>query len=351
MKMAAYQIVEWGRPAEFVDVSRPAPGPNDVLVRMKGAGLCRTDLDLMDAIPGVGLYSTILPAGFTLGHENAGIVEAVGKGVTDIDEGSNVIVHHIHSCGNCSFCLQAAEQHCSTFARGAMSLTRGLGLDGGLAPYMVVPRRELLTIGSLDPIDVAPLTDAGVTAYHAVRGVTEHLKPGTIVTVIGIGGLGSYAVQLLKLLTEAEIIAIDTNPQRLVIARELGADQVIEFNSHAADAVMDMTRAHGSDVTLDFVGSDATLAVAAKMSRPLGRIVIVGIEGGSINIGWGSIATACEVSISMGSTRADLMELCALAAQGRLRIDKELFSFDDVEVAYERLRHGQLTGRAVVTFP
>ena len=351
MKMAAYQIVEWGRPAEFVDVEKPTPGPNEVLVRMKGAGLCRTDLDLMAAVPGSGPYTTALPSGFTLGHENAGTVESVGLGVTDLAEGSNVIVHHIHSCGNCAFCLGAVEQHCSTFARGAMSLTRGLGLDGGLAPYMLVPRRELLPIGRLDPVDVAPLTDAGVTAYHAVKTVLERLKPGTVATVIGVGGLGSYGIQLLQLLTEAQIFAIDTSPERLAVARSLGADYAILSGIRAAEEIMDLTHGRGSDVTLDFVGADATLATAARISRPQGRIVIVGIEGGSLNVGWGTLATSCEVAISMGSTRADLLEICALAERGRLKIDKELFAFEDVELAYDRLRNGQLAGRAVVTFP
>lgn len=350
MKMPAYQIVEWGRPAEFVDVEKPAPGPGEVLVRMKGAGLCRTDLDLMAALPGEDPYATVLPSRFTLGHENAGTVEALGVGVTDLEEGSNVVVHHIHSCGNCGFCLSAVEQHCSTFARGAMSLTRGLGLDGGLAPFMVVPRRELLAIGSLDPVDVAPLTDAGVTAYHAVKSVLDRLKPGSIVTVIGVGGLGSYGIQLLKLLTEAHIIAIDTVPERLAVARSYGADRAIQGGPRAAEEIMDLTHGRGSDAILDFVGADSTLATAARISRPQGRIVIVGIEGGSLKVGWGTLATSCEVAISMGSTRADLMEICRLAERGRLKIDKELFAFGDVEVAYDRLRSGQLAGRAVVTF-
>lgn len=351
MKMPAYRIVEWGRPAEFADVEKPSPGPNEVLVKMRGAGLCRTDLDLMEAVPGTGPYTDVLPAGFTLGHENAGTVEAVGSGVTDLAEGSNVIVHHIHSCGHCDFCLHAVEQHCSTYVRGAMSLTRGLGLDGGLAPYLLVPRRELQTIGGLDPIDVAPLTDAGVTAYHAVKSVLNRLGPGSVATVIGVGGLGSYGVQLLKLMSATEIFAIDTNETRLAYARGLGADHALGISNATAEAIMDLTRGRGSDVILDFVGNDATLALAARISRPQGRIVIVGIAGGFLKVGWGSLATSCEVAVSMGSTRADLLEICSLAERGLLQIDRELFGFEDVELAYDRLREGSLVGRAVVTFP
>ena len=149
--MQAYQIVEWGRPAEFVDVPVPLPEAGEVLVRMKGAGLCRSDLDIIDAVPGSQPYAAAVPAGFTLGHENAGVVEMVGAGVSDLRVGDGVVVHHMHSCGNCEFCHEGFEQSCRTYARGAIGLTRGVGLDGGLAPFLVVPRRELIALGALDP--------------------------------------------------------------------------------------------------------------------------------------------------------------------------------------------------------
>lgn len=348
--MQAYRIVEWGRHAEFVDVPVPAPGPGEVLVRMKGAGLCRSDLDIMEAQPGTQPYAAVLPANFTLGHENAGVVEALGQGVTDLVEGEGVVVHHMHSCGYCEFCHHGHEQSCQTFQRGAILMTRGVGMDGGLAPFLVVPRHELVKLGGLDPVRVAPLTDAGVTSYRAVKSVLDKLHPGAVAAVIGVGGLGAYAIQFLKLLTPARVFALDVTEQRLKLARGYGADEALLSDARAAEAIMDMTNGRGADAIIDLVGTDATLALASAISRPQGRIVLVGLEGGTMRVGWGHMATGCEFAISLGSTRADLREVCELAAQDKLKIDLERFAFDDIEAAYAKLRAGQLIGRAVVTF-
>ena len=348
--MQAYQIVEWGRPAEFVDVPVPLPEAGEVLVRMKGAGLCRSDLDIIDAVPGSQPYAAAVPAGFTLGHENAGVVEMVGAGVSDLRVGDGVVVHHMHSCGNCEFCHEGFEQSCRTYARGAIGLTRGVGLDGGLAPFLVVPRRELIALGALDPVIASPLTDAGVTSYSAVRSVLGKLRPGSNAVVIGLGGLGAYAVQFLKLLSPATVFALDRTEARLADGRRYGADHVLLSDSRAAEAIMDQTGGRGADAIIDLVGTDATLALAAAVSRPQGRIVLVGLEGGSLKAGWGTFATTCEFAVSLGSTRADLRAVCELAAAGKLIIDLQRFAFADVEAAYAMLRAGELTGRAVITF-
>jgi propanol-preferring alcohol dehydrogenase len=317
---------------------------------MKGAGLCRSDLDIMDQRAGAEPYASVLPAGFTLGHENAGIVEQVGSGVADLKEGDGVAVHHMHSCGFCDFCQHGIEQSCTSFSRGAVSLTRGVGIDGGLAPFLLASRHELVPIGKLDPVQVAPLTDAGVTAYRAVQSVIGRLGPGTNAVVIGIGGLGYYGVQFLKLMTATNVFALDIAPERLAIAKGLGADEVLPSNAQAAERILDLTGGRGADAIIDFVGTDATLALAARVSRPQGRIVLVGMEGGTLKVGWGTMATSCEFAISMGSTRSDLSAVCHLAAQGKIQIDSELFKFRDIEAAYAKLRAAQLRGRAVITF-
>lgn len=348
--MKAFQIVEWGRPPEFVDVPVPHPGPGEVLIRMKGAGLCRSDLDMIDQTPGSEPYAAHVSAGYTLGHENAGIVEALGAGVTDLREGDAVVVHHMQVCGFCDFCMHGHEQSCTTFTRGPIPLTRGVGMDGGLAPFLVVPRHELLPIGNLDPVTVAPLTDAGVTAYRAVKSVLERLYPGTHAVVIGLGGLGVYGVQFLKLLSETRIFGVDVSPRRLELAKEYGVDYAIQSDERAAEKIMDLSGGRGVEAIIDFVGSNQTLALAAKVSRAQGRIVLVGMEGGFLPMGWGATATSCEFAISLGSKRADLREVAQLAADNKLRIDVERFHLDDVETAYARLREGSLSGRAVITF-
>ena len=348
--MQAYRIVEWGRPAEFVDVPIPAPGPGEVLIRMRGAGLCRSDLDIMSSRPGSEPYASALPAGFTLGHENAGQVEFCGAGVNDLKPGDNVAVHNMHHCGNCEFCHLGHVQNCGTFSRGSIGMTRGVGIDGGLAEFMVVPRRELVPIGNIDPIMIAPLTDAGVTSYRAVKSALGRLHSGSTALVIGIGGLGAYAIQFLKLLSPAIVFAVDRAEGRLADARRFGADHCLISDDRSAEAIMDLSGGRGADLVIDLVGNDATLALAAAVSRPQGRIVLVGLEGGSLQVGWGKLATTCEFAISLGSTMSDLREVCQLAADGRLVIDYEPFAFNDVETAFVRLRDGSLNGRAVIKF-
>lgn len=353
--MKAFKLTQWGQPGEFVTVPKPALSFGDVLIRIKAAGLCRSDLDMMDSKPGSAPYANSIEPGYILGHENAGYVAELGAGVTDLKVGEAVVVHHMRHCGNCEYCTGGAEQHCEAYKRGAIAVTRGCGIDGGLAEYLVVPRGEVISVGDEDPIKYAPLTDAGVTAYHAVRIVVERLKPGTSAAVIGIGGLGSYAVQLLKLLTPARVFAIDVAEQPLKEALSLGADHAIKTpydpNCPPGTVISNTTQRAGVDAILDFVGTDETLKLAAEISRPQGRIVLVGMEGGTLEVGWGLMATSCEFAISLGSTRQDLREVCALLKAGKLKVALQEFAFEQVQEAYDALREGRLSGRAVVVFP
>ncbi|KAI1392372.1 alcohol dehydrogenase GroES domain protein [Hypoxylon trugodes] len=354
--MKAFKLAQWGQPGQYVEVPKPEPGPADVLIRVKAAGLCRSDLDMVDNLPGDPPYANSLEPGYILGHENAGYVVKVGSAVTDLKPGDPVVVHHMRHCGNCEHCTDGAEQHCDAFKRGAIGMTRGCGMDGGLAEFMVAPRSEVIFLGEgVDPIQYAPLTDAGVTAYHAIRMVADRLKPGNSIAIIGVGGLGSYAVQFAKLLSAAHVIAIDIKIPRLTKATELGADEVAHFFDRSgegtAQMIMDRTKGRGIDVIVDFVGSADTLKLAAKVSRPRGRIVLVGMQGGTLEVGWGLLATSCEFMISLGSTRQDLREVCELTKAGKLTIDIERFAFEELDKAYEALRFGTLWGRAVVVFP
>ncbi|KAI5920709.1 GroES-like protein [Camillea tinctor] len=355
MSMKAFKLVKWGQPGQYLEVPKPSPGPGDVLIRMKAAGLCRSDLDMVDSQPGSGPYADSLEENYILGHENAGYVAEVGSAVRDLQVGEAVVVHHMRHCGNCEYCTDGAEHHCEAYRRNAISATRGCGVDGGLAEYLLAPRTEVISIGRGDPVMYAPLTDAAVTAYHAVQTVIQRLKPGTSAVLIGIGGLGTYGVQFVKLLSSAQIIAVDVAQDRLEIAKQVGADHVI-LSDHtdagpAAKQVMSLTRGRGADAIVDFVGSSSTLKLAAKISRPRGRVVLVGMQGGTLEVGWGLIGTNCEFAISLGSTRQDLREVCSLMGQGKLRVDVQRFSFDEVQKGYDELRAGNLAGRAVVVFP
>ena len=244
--MQAYRIIEWGRPPLFEDVPVPSPGPGEVLVRMRGAGLCRSDLDIVGSNPGTEPYASVLPAGFTLGHENASHVEYCGEGVTDLKPGDSVAVHNMHHCGNCEYCVHGHEQSCTTFARGAIGMTRGVGIDGGLAQFMIVPRRELASLDDVDALLAAPLTDAGVTSYHAVKSALPRLHPGSSALVIGVGGLGAYAIQFVKLLSPATVFAVDNVRGRLADAARFGADHCLFSDHRSAEAIMDLSGGRGA---------------------------------------------------------------------------------------------------------
>ncbi|RVX75806.1 hypothetical protein B0A52_00162 [Exophiala mesophila] len=347
--MRAFRLVEYGKPGQYCDVPIPKPQKGEVLIKMKAAGLCRSDLDMVDSEPGSDPYASAVDAPYTLGHENAGTIAVLGEGVEGLSVGEGVAVRHMPHCSHCEYCIRGVEQHCETYKRGAIEINRGTGWDGGLAEYMICPRDQLVSIGNQDPVQYAPLTDAGVTAYHAVGTVKHRLRPGSSAIVLGCGGLGSYALQFLKLLMGVRVYGCDVSDARLQIAKELGA-KTFKAGPQAVDEIMSETNGKGIDAIIDFVGSDESMDLAMKISRPQGRVVLVGMQMGTAPVGWNKIATSCEFAISLGSTRRDLEEVCYLASTGQLRIDVDPYTFDQVPKAYQDLRDGKLKGRAVIIF-
>ncbi len=348
--MKCYRLENWGQPGVYADVPPPQlASPTDVLVRVKAVGLCLSDVHMLHSQPGSDPYASAMAPGFTLGHETAGVVEAFGAGVRDLETGESVVLHHVQHCGCCEFCERGLEAHCTAYKSGAILLTRGSGVDGGLAEFVVVPRAELVSVGADDPVPYAPLTDAGVTAYSACMKFIPRLRPGHFVVVIGIGGLGAYAVQFVKIMSAARVIAVDTIARRLDLATELGADFVVPAGPDAAAQIVAITGDRGGvDAAVDFAGVDATLRLAADVVRPRGFISVPGMGGGSVTLGWNRMATTAEFALSMGSSRTDLREVCQLAREGRLRIDMERFGWSQIPAAYEKLEKGELNGRAVI---
>ena len=348
--MKAFRLLEWGKPGQYCEVPIPTPQKGEVLIRMKAAGLCRSDLDMAESLPGSDPYASAVDVPFTLGHENAGVIESFGEGVTGLSIGEGVAVRHMPHCTQCEFCVRGVSQHCETYRRGAIEINRGTGWDGGLAEFMICPRDQLVSIGDEDPVKYAPLTDAAVTAYGGFNTVRERLRPGTSAIVIGAGGLGFYAIQFLKMCAGVRVYAVDPAAHRRKIAEELGVKRAFDSTAETAKLIMEETKGKGVDAILDFVGSDESLKLAAAISRPMGRIVLIGMRMGTMEVGWNKIATSCEFAISLGSTRRDLEEVCYLAKEGLLRIDADRFPFDKVPEAYEALKEGKLHGRAVITF-
>jgi len=345
--MDAFQLTAWQHAPELRQVPDPDPGPGEVVVRIGGAGACHSDLHLIHDFP-EGLVPWDMP--FTLGHENAGWVEAVGPGGSRLEVGEPVAVYGAWGCGRCRRCRQGAENYCEDQAViGAMG--PGLGRDGGMAERLLVPSdRYLVPLGDLDPVEAAPLTDAGLTPYHAVKRSLPLLVPGSTAVVIGVGGLGHMAVQILRELSPATIIAVDQRADALARATAGGADHAVLSgeDTDAAAEIKELTRDRGADLVIDVVGADATLALAAAVARPLGHITIMGIAGGTLPLNFFGIGYEVSVATTYWGSMPELIEVVALAAAGRIRPHIQRFTLDEAGAAYQAMHDGKLDGRAVI---
>jgi propanol-preferring alcohol dehydrogenase len=342
--MKAFQFVEWQKSGELREVPVPEPGPGEVLVKIGGAGACHSDIHILEAAPGSRSFR--LP--FTLGHENAGWIEKLGSGATGFAVGDPVIVYGPWGCGSCANCRVGMENYCENRAQGRPG---GLGRDGGMANYLVVPStRFLLPLGKLDPREAAPLTDAALTSYHAVKRSIHLLGPGSIAVVIGAGGLGQMAIQVLKALSAAAtVVAVDTSPAKLETAKKMGADEVLPSGDGAVKRIKEITRGQGANLVLDMVGVKPTLDVAAQISRVLGHVTIVGLGGGALPVNFHGPAQECSVAAPYWGSITELMEVVSLAEAGKIKMLVEHFPLERTAEAYHLLHDGKIQGRAVIT--
>lgn len=343
--MQAYRVPAWGEPARFMEVPIPTPGPGEVLVKVAGASLCHSDFSMQQMPQAYGeALGWQMP--FTLGHETGGTVAAVGDGVTALAAGQPVALVSPSSCGACDFCLRGQDNNCVFGAAG-----RGYGRDGGLAPYVLVDsERGIIPLNTLDPATAGPLTDAGATAIHAVKRVLPKLGAGSTAVIIGAGGLGAFAIQFVRALSGATVIAVDMNPDRLAIAEELGAHHAIEgVNEHTAAELAKLTGPHGTTVVLDFAGFDATIAAGIAALAPGGSYGLVGAGGGKLDAPWfGGLPRDGEVFTFQGSTITDAHDVIRLAESGAVRNEIDTYPFEKVADAYADLEAGRLRGRAVI---
>ena len=338
--MRAALLSSYHAPLEFVERPDPEPdGARSVVVRIGGAGVCATDLHAIDGL--------MEPAGLTLpvvlGHENAGWVHAVGDDVTAAQVGDAVLVYPAYSCGLCVPCRRALDVHCERHQ------FTGLTCDGGFSEYVLVDERSLVRLpDGVDPVDVAPHADAGITAYHAVKRLAPRLTPGTTAAIIGVGGVGHIALQLIGALGAAKVIGIDTDERRRRLARELGADEVLGEQAEVASAVREATDGSGADVVLDFVGTDETHAVAMDMLARRGLYSIVGYGGMVSHPSVGFVVGETAVVGNLVGSWIDLWELLQLHGRGELVLRTETHPLDDVNDVLDALRAGEVTGRAVL---
>jgi propanol-preferring alcohol dehydrogenase len=328
----------------IVELPDPEPGPGQVVVKVGGAGACHSDLHVMHEF-----QDGAAPWGppFVLGHENAGWVHAVGAGVSGIDLGLPVAVYGLLGCGRCIPCARGEENLCVRGYDGPPGI--GFGVDGGMAEYLLVSDpRHLVPIGDIDPVDAAPLTDAGLTPYRAVKRVRAKLTSTAHALVIGVGGLGQLAVQILKAFGPATVIAVDTRQDALDLAAQMGADVTVHAGDTAAEEVLAATKAAKADVVFDFVGSATTISLAVASARAGADVVVVGAAGGSIP--WSFYALPYEVNLttSFWGSLAELHEVVALAQRGLLVPRIERFGLDEAMRAYSLMESGKLSGRAVI---
>jgi propanol-preferring alcohol dehydrogenase len=327
------------------EVERPQPGPGEVLLKVAGAGACHSDVaiykDFAEGQPGAQR-----PA-FTLGHENAGWIEEIGPGVHGFTVGDAFLVYGPIGCGRCKACSRGQDTYCENAATMPY-LGVGLGRDGGMADYVVVPARNLVPLGDADPVAAAPLSDAGLTPYHAIKNSLPNLAGGgRYALVIGLGGLGQIAVQILTALTGATVIATDMKEDAMKRAEASGAVTVPGGADQVA-AIRDLTGGRGVDAAFDFVGATPTIKAAQSSMAQGGRFTVVGIAGGTTE--WSFFTTPYESTITntYWGTIEDLHEVVAMYRAGQITPEIERYSMDDALEAYRKLESGQLSGRAVV---
>ncbi|CRK54177.1 Alcohol dehydrogenase [Rhodococcus sp. RD6.2] len=344
--MRALQLTDPGV-LEVREVPVPEIGPSDLLIRVGAAGICHSDLHLLH------FPYKMREEPLTLGHEIAGTVEAMGSEVDGRVVGERGIVYLCWSCGVCRECIAGNENVCLAAGRTAMPPCPGLGPDGGMAEYVRVPARSFVPIGDLDFLQAAPMADAALTSYHAIRGAREHLHPGSTAVVIGVGGLGHVAVQILGALSATRIVAVDVGETQLDLAKRCGAEITIESGSDTAKQILDLTDGRGADAVFDFVGIDATAQMSVASVAPNGAYRMIGLGGGVPGVtaepaggpGW---PWGASVRKSYGGTRSDLVDSIALANSGRLTVEVERFDLADARTALDRLESGQIRGRAVL---
>ncbi|GHF29194.1 alcohol dehydrogenase [Amycolatopsis deserti] len=340
--MKAVQVVGYHENLRMTELPEPeVTGPWDVIVRIGGAGVCRTDIHILE---GQWAEKSGVTLPYTIGHENAGWVHAVGSAVTNVAEGDKVIVHPLITCGLCAACRAGDDVHC------AASAFPGIDTHGGYAEYLKTSARSVVRIDdSLEPADVAALADAGLTAYHAAAKAARRLRPGDRCVVIGAGGLGHIGIQVLKALTAAELIVVDRNPDAVKLAVSIGADHGVVAEGRQVEEVLDLTGGAGAEVVLDFVGEGGATRDGVGMLRRAGDYHVVGygenIDVPTIDI----ISTEINFIGNLVGSYTDLCELMVLAAQGKVRLHTTKYPLERFQDALDDLGAGRIRGRAILT--
>ena len=334
--MKAARLQSPRKSVKIVEVDDPDPGPGQVVVKVSSSGVCHSDLHIAK-----GEFASVKHP-ITLGHEPAGTIHDVGDAVKDLKKGQPVLVYPGSGCGRCWFCLQGEENNCEN------GRFLGFDRDGAHAEFLLVESpRYVFPVPRVSTDEAAPLACAGITAYHAVKAkALPVLHPEDYAVIIGVGGLGHIAIQLLKKLSTCPIIAVDVSRQRLSLAEKLGADHTILAGKDLVRQVMRRTK-KGVGAVIDFVGSSATVTASYEMLRACGRVVIVGAAGGSLKMEAGS-TDGREVHGSILGSLGEMQELIELATRKQFKVAVETYPLERVNEVLKMLEERRITGRAVL---
>jgi NAD+-dependent secondary alcohol dehydrogenase Adh1 len=317
-------------------------GPNDVIIKVGAAGLCRTDLHIIEGVwkDIMDTKGDLLP--YIMGHENAGWVEDVGSNVKSVKAGDAVICHPLRSCGICLNCRHGEDMHCND------SLFPGLGLDGGFAEYLLTSERSLIKLNpNITPLDVAPMADAGITAYRAAKKAAKALRPGAYCVIVGVGGLGHIALQCLQAISGCRTIAVDREAGARNLCKELGADYVLDGGPNVVEEIRQITGG-GAHVVMDFVGELGVENKCWQMARQGGQVIMIGY-GGKIEVPTVQLVVQ-EMSIggSLVGNYTELVELMELNADGKVKMHYTQYKLDDINTALSDFKNRKFSGRGVI---
>lgn len=329
------------------EVEKPSVTAGHALVKVAAAGLCQTDIHVRAS------SVQMLPTGVVLGHEIAGTIVETADDVENFAVGDLIIVHPVWSCGSCRQCIAGRENAClNTGGRLMPAATPGVSVNGGMAEYVAVPASALVPAGDLDPAFAAVLSDAGIVPYHSINAARDLLRPGSTAVVIGIGGLGQFAVEILRAITGARIIALDVKEEALAAVRDKVDHTFMSDDPEVANKVLQAAGGYGPDFVLDLVGNSATLELDGAIVAPYGAIRVPGLSDGVFEFETSQMATSLPWGASLtrpySGTHQDLHDLVALARTGRLAANLTRYDFDQALQAFDDLEAGKINGRAVI---
>lgn len=336
--MRAARLLPGADRLTVLEVPDPEPTGDALVVRVSGAGVCRSDVHVLD-----GAFAEVVRRPVTLGHEIAGVVEAIGPDVRDLEIGTPVAVMVGWGCGHCDLCVAGHEQLCPAGHEA------GASVDGGFAELVWVPhRRHVVPLGDVNVLDATPFGCAALCAYAALKRVLPWLDGAATIMIVGAGGLGLFGVHYARALTGARVVVVDRRAEARQRALAAGAHDAISPGADAARVFGDLTAGRGAQAVVDFVGSDDSLALAAAAVAPRGVIALLGLAGGELAFRFDTLAPEASITTVVAGTVADLHDVVLLAQREPFTIPFSIYALEDINEALGDLRAGSVGGRAVI---